>query len=185
MTGIKRALAGVAGVVLLVLAALISSGLALLVPFGVLAARARTRRRGLLLTRGTAWLGAMGAVVAGGLVLIFIAVVRLPQGTMEQMRRTFDTTFDSAMTSSRKQPPPAWLERVSPGAGARRAAVSKQPPGSAERAFMAWAGIVGAVLGVGILAAMLATLGWVGTLLIAFALRGAWYPGRQPATPVG
>jgi ABC-type sulfate transport system permease component len=99
-------------------------------------------------------------VIVGGLI-----VVRIPTRTFTDIQRS----VDSASASSK---PPAWLERVAPGAST--SAVRSGQSGGWARAASIWGTVTGIVFTVVFLAVAIGTLGWAASLPLAYALTGGW-----------
>jgi hypothetical protein len=162
---VGRVVAGCGGTLALLIAAVFTGGGALLAPIGMAVAAAIARRRHDALSRRASWLG---AVLAVGVVLIVIGsvvVASAPTGTFAQVQHSADSA--SAMAK-----PPAWLERVAPGASAPAAQV--RPHGTWGRALSIWTMVTGGLIGCAILAALIGTLGWLASLPLAYALTGGW-----------
>jgi hypothetical protein len=165
----QRAIAGLAGMLMLGVFATFTMGLALAAPVGMLGAGAVARHQRVPLTRGASWLGAAIAVLATLLLLFGAFAVLSPPGTFANFRQS----YDSVSTASRNTPPPAWIERFAPGASrARSNAVTVGMQNSP--AFTLWAAVVGGVFGFSALAAFVGTLGWAAGLLLAYAINGSW-----------
>jgi hypothetical protein len=77
---------------------------------------------------------------------------------------------DSASADAATRPPPAWLDRIAPGASTRYSMQKSNSP----RVFNAFAAIWGVGLGVGFLGGALGTVGWIGTMLVIFYASGHW-----------
>jgi hypothetical protein len=170
-----RALAGLAGVAALAGAVVVTFGLALAAPLGMLVAslvaRARRRPLGRLAGWGAAVAAASFAIVALGTV----GAANAPPGTFAHMQQTFDSV---RVASAKEQPPtPEWVEKLAPGTAAaqRRGAESSiaQSP-----ALMYWAMAVGLVFTCALFGGIAGSLGWGATALLAYAARGRW-PGAR------
>jgi predicted PurR-regulated permease PerM len=165
----QRAIAGLAGMLMLGVFATFTAGLALAAPIGMLGAGAVARHQRVPLTRGASWLGAAIAVLATLLLLFGAFALLSPPGTFANFRQS----YDSVSAASRNTPPPAWIERFAPGASrARSNAVTVGMQNSP--AFTLWAAVVGGVLGCSMVAAFVGTLGWAAGLLLAYAMYGSW-----------
>jgi hypothetical protein len=167
-----RALAAIAGVAMLIGASVISLGLALLAPVGMIVARIIARREKMQLTFLTSWIGAAFGVCAALMVVALIFFALLPGDTVASIGKT----ADSVSTASQKQPPPAWLERISPGSAARARAHPANPNSPLVRAFTTVSLVMGAVILYSMLAMLIGTAGWVPSLLLTYAFSGRWIP---------
>jgi hypothetical protein len=165
---LARIVAALLGIAALVVTAILTGGGTFCAFLGVFVAAIIASRKRRRLSRRASWLGAVAGsaiALAGFGVFAFRA---LPPGTYSQIQRSSDSASATAK-------PPAWLERVAPGTGARMARKPSMPTGVA-RAFQLWASITGAVIGLVIVAAIVGTVGWLVTLPLAFAWRGQWLP---------
>jgi hypothetical protein len=172
---VKRIVAGVAGLAALLLAASFTFGGALVAAIGIGVGSAIARERGRRLTRASSW---TAAVVAVGVVVIgFFGVegARLDAGAVRRFRQTMDSS------ESHRPPPPAWLERIAPGAAARASARGPTDP-TVETAFGVWAIVVGTAFAGGMMACLIGTVGWLATLPLGYALTGRWIGSRPEAT---
>jgi hypothetical protein len=168
-----RLSAFVASALVLLGGAIISLGAVLLAPLGMWAWSAFLHRRHRPASRATSWLAAMASVAVGLLAVAGFALASLPPGGVHRMTQA----MDSASVASAKTPPPAWLERMAPGAQARAASGSATPP-SLRTPLLIWGGGVALLF----LAAIVGSLGWVGGMLGGFAVTGRW-PGAPVPTP--
>ncbi len=169
---LKRALAAIAGVATLVAAAVVSLGLALLAPVGMIVARSLARREKTPLTFFTSWLGAAFGVCAALIVVALVVIATLPSGTIASITKT----ADSVSTASNKQPPPAWIDRISPGASARARSSQSNANPRLLRGFTIASTVFGIVFLYSLLAMVIGTAGWVPSLLLTYAFSGRWIP---------
>jgi hypothetical protein len=173
-----RVAACIGGLLLLFGGAVFSLGSVLFAPVGMGATAWVQRRRGHRMTRAGSWLAAVASVaivlaVAGGVLTLVI-----PTETWRQAR----LAADSASAASAKEPPPAWLERMAPGATQRAAQSAPMSP-RVETAAM----LLGGSIAVGLFAALFGSLGWVAGMLFGLAFSGHW-PGSAAvleADPIG
>jgi len=174
----RRVVAGLGGVAALAVAALFTIGGALAAPVGMVIAAAVARRRARVLSGLGGWSAAVLAAAVFVVSISTIVVVRLPPGTLERVWRS----ADSAAAAAQSEPPPEWLQRVSPRAAA---AARPLPKGStAERAVNLWATVTGAVIAWALVSALIGTVGWLASLPLAYALSGRWPLGRTSPTRV-
>ena len=111
----------------------------------------------------------MAASVAVAIALVLEAgalVMRLPDGSVAKII----TTSDSASAVAEKQPPPAWLERVAPGAAEQNRAMTPRR-GSALATALKWWGTAAGLLLIG---ALYGSIGWAGAMLWGLDVRGVW-----------
>lgn len=165
-----RVAAFVAGAFVLIGAALISLGTALLAPLGMWATSAYRRRHGGSVTRPATWLSAMACVAIGMLGLMLVAFGSMPSGSV----RHFQATADSVSSARAKTPPPAWIERIAPGTSAR-AAQGSPTPAKLRVPMLIW----GAGVGVLFMAALGGSIAWAGAMLCGFAIAGRWPYGPE------
>ncbi len=85
--------------------------------------------------------------------------------------------MDSASTASARKPPPRWLSRVSPASSYPTTRPRLTP--ALGTAGAVW----GFTVGVGIMGALLGTVGWVGMTLVIFGASGRM-PGASAAIAV-
>jgi hypothetical protein len=166
-----------AAAVILSVGMALSFGTVLLAAIGMWVFAVLRRRAGRPATRTSSWLAAnaTAAVVIGCAALFVIS--RMPAGTTHKAI----AAMDSASATAPKQPPPAWLERISPGATARASA--PQPAfmraSGVRTAMMIW----GLAMAVMFAALLYGTLGWVGGMFAGLAIDGHW-PGSHERLPV-
>jgi len=168
----KRIAAGVAGTIALVIAARVTFGGALVAAVGIGVGSAIARQRGRRLTRLSSWIA---AVVTVAVVLIGFAgfeAMRMDPGTFRQIRQAMDSS------QAHPSPPPAWLERIAPGAAARANARTSSANPTFATAFGVWSIIVGSALVVAMFASFVGTVGWLATLPLAYAITGSWIGSR-------
>lgn len=176
-SSVVRVAVGIAGVGVLVVAALFTVGGALAAPVGMLAAGLLARRKGNILTRRRSWVGAVVAVSVTIVAASSLVFVVLPSGTFAHIRQTMDSA-SAASAASRTAPPPAWADRMS---GGRARAQSNALAGSPRlsHAIQFWSAAVGISVAVLVLGGAVGTVGWLAGLLLAFAVLGRWLPGSS------
>jgi hypothetical protein len=170
-----RVAAFIFGIAILFEATKASIGVALFAPAGVWAADRFQRSRSRRSDAGSSWVGAVGAVVIVLICIVAIFASLVPAGTMDRARHLADSTSANAP----KPPPPAWLERLSPGTAARVAA--QQAGGPAP--INAFTLIFGGMILIGFAGSFFGTAGWGGTMLLIFAIRGRWI-GESPPVAI-
>jgi hypothetical protein len=163
-----RVLAFLAGLVLLIPGAFLSFGsvLAGAVGMGVVTLARHQRRQHL--SRWGGWVASTVSVAMLLAVFAFIIAEKVPPGTWSQVQHVADSTA----AISAKQPPPAWVERVFPGATARSAAQRRMFSPSTQSAFL----FAGLGVAAAFYVALFGTLGWGAGMLLGLAVRGVW-PG--------
>lgn len=168
---VLRILAGLGGVTILVLGAMISLGGALVGALGVWFASLVAKRRRRPLSRLMAWVGAIATTAVALLIAGGVAFAKLPEGTIDE----FKATIDSVQAA---QAPPSGMTREQ--IDSARTILQENP---AARSGMVIGGLIGGYIVLMMLSAFYGSIGWVGALLLVFAFRGAWL-GR-PATRAG
>jgi len=167
---LSRGFAAIAGVALMVTMSIVTLGLALLAPIGMIVARKIARRENTPLTFFTSWLGAAFGVCAALIVAALVTIAVMPSGTFAGIGKT----ADSVSTASSKQPPPAWLEKMYPGSTERARATPTNSP--MVRTFTVASTVMGVVLLYSLLAMLIGTAGWVPSLLLTYGFSGRWIP---------
>lgn len=160
-----------AGLLLLAVGAFISLGAVLLAPVGMLIASRVQRARGRVLTRSQGWVVGAATVMLALLVAGGLVAAAVPR---DAWRRVGEVA-DSASVAAAKEPPPAWLERIAPGATQQAAQAPPMSP-TLERALMVWS----IAFAVGLLGATFGTVGWAGGMLVGYGAAGRW-PGSSHA----
>jgi hypothetical protein len=168
---LARVAAFVAGVALLSGGIVVSLGGVVLAPIGMAIAARVQRRRGHPLTRGGHWIAACSAMA---LVVVLAAGALLsaaPKGTVANVMHA----ADSSSAVAAKAPPPAWLDRLTPG---YRVQQTRMEPSS--RVFAVLAAIFGIGFALTFFATLYGSLGWCAGMLLGLAFRGSW-----PGVPAG
>ena len=171
---LSRVAALVAGLAVFAVASLFSFGVALCSPLGIWAVHRFQRSRGRSLDGWGIWMSSVGSAVVGVLLLAGVAWSLIPAGTWSRARQA----ADSASAVTRTQPPPAWLDRIAPGAAAR-ASMSRSTRSPATNTLTL---ILGAWFVAGIFGGMIGTAGWIGSMLIVFSVTGDWLHRAPPVT---
>jgi hypothetical protein len=163
-----RILSGLCGAVVLLASAVFTLGTSLAAPLGMFVVRRRAQQRGRPLTRFGSWLGAAIAssiAVAVALLVVFAFIPRsmyqeIQKGAVEARAR--DTTRT-----------PAWMTKTFPRS-ARADSTTQQIVNST--AFL----VIGGALGLGFaclfFGAISGSVGWVGAVLLGYALTGVAPP---------
>jgi hypothetical protein len=174
-TDVGRIAALVSGVVILGAASLVSAGIALAAPIGMFVIDRVQRARGRRFGGWESWVGAVSGVTIAILLVGSVFATRLPPGTLNRIRQA----ADSASVAASKQPPPAWVTRLSPSAGRYSMA-----PTTHQSAFNVAALLWGSVIAAGILGGFLGTIGWAGSILLMFYANARWF-GAAPTAADG
>ena len=163
MPSFSRITALVAGLAILGGAARVTLGIVLCAPLGIWVIRRFQRSRGRPFGAWASWISAISAVAIALLAIGGLVASQLPAGTWRHMRQA----ADSVSAQSAKQPPPAWLDRLAPGAAARASTTRSPEFGVATMILGFWflAGFLGLVIG---------TIGWAGSMLLVFSASGRW-----------
>ncbi|MEO8335982.1 MAG: hypothetical protein ABI664_13475 [bacterium] len=169
---LRRGVAAIAGVAMLVGVTVVSFGLALLAPIGMIVARKVARREKTPLTFFTSWLGAAFGVCGALMIVALVVVAVMPSGTIASIGKT----ADSVSTASSGKPPPAWIEKISPGATARARASQVNQGSRMVRSLTIGSTVVGFVILYSLLAMLIGTAGWLPSLLLTYAFSGRWIP---------
>ncbi len=162
----------VGGIAVLYWAMKATFGLVFFAPVGIWAVSRIHRSRGRRVDGFGSFASAVGSVM---IVLSLIGVVVAsiaPTGSMDAARRRADSTAAVAA----KQPPPAWLDRLSPGL-AERAAAQRSSSGAPINASTM---VIGAVVLIGFVGSFVGTIGWIGAALLVFSVKGRWLHERSP-----
>lgn len=166
MTG--RVFAFIGAVVLILVGSLFSLGATLLGPIAMAVGSHVWRQRGRTLSALGHWVAALcgATIVAVFFGALFASII--PKGSLADARKA----ADSAQKATAKEPPPAWLERIAPGAAARRATT---PLSERAQTFNL---ALGAAFAMAFFIGFFGTIGWVCGMLIGFGVNGHW-PGRS------
>jgi hypothetical protein len=169
-----RVAAAAASVLTLLACATFTLGTVLVAPLGVLVARALARRRGGILTRGPAWAGAVLASFLGVPIVFALLLTQAPPGTVAGVR----AAMDSAQTHQKPAEMPEWLQRVAPpGTQQRSAATHKLFTTGPMVTFFS---VLSAIVVCSMLGTIAGSIGWVASMLFAYAVKGRWVPGSDP-----
>jgi hypothetical protein len=169
-----RLAAGAAGLMVLLVASLLSLGTPLAGLLAMAIARWRARRRGRTLTRFRLWLAsALGSALLVGAFFGWMAT-RLPADFTTQLRQ--------ATVEANQQPQPEVVRRMErwfpqpPAAKAGSRALVESP------VFSWWIMVMTFTMMWGMFSLLAATPAWGGTLLLGYAVRGRWPldPRRVP-----
>lgn len=163
-----RILSGLCGAVVLLVSAVFTLGTSLAAPLGILVARRRAQRRARPLTRFGSWLGAAIASAIAMAVLILVLAAFLPRGTFQEIQRS--TAEARARDTTRA---PAWMTKTFPQS-ARADSTTQQVVNST--AFLVITGALGLGFACMFFGAIAGTAGWVGSVLLSYALTGVAPP---------
>ena len=172
-----RVAAALGALVVLGTGAIFSFGGVFFVPLAMLIAAAIWRRRGRVLPMVGHWLAALigAAVMIGAFAALTAAFV--PQGSWKDFQHTMDSATGAAATARANRGTPADSAAASAG---RRATNSPSGMAVALAYGFGFAGIF--------LILLFGTIGWIGAMLLGYAIKGRW-PGTVPPTsgsyPVG
>ena len=165
---VAQILAFLCGLFLLLVGSVMSLGMVLVGAAGMGIATLAQHQRRRPLTRFGGWLAALISVGVVCAVIAFVVSLEVPPNTWSQMK----VAMDSASAASAKQPPPAWVERMYPGASQRASARRQVFSGKAQSAFLAATFGFMAFFVVGIYG----SFGWAVGMLLGYGVRGRW-PG--------
>ena len=159
-----RAVVFLAGAGVLLGAMVLSRGTVLAAPLGVWLAYRIQRSRRAPFGAAQGWIGAVSGTVVILLIVGGVLLSRVPTKTWREVQHA----ADSGAAAAAQKPPPAWLDRLAPGARTSYSPV--RPSGGFYTAVVVWwAGIATTVLG-----ALLGTIGWAGTMLVVYSTSGRW-----------
>jgi hypothetical protein len=160
-------LSGAAGVVVLFVSAPFTFGASLAAPFGIFAVRRVFLGRRRPVTRLASWFGASAAAAVAFFLAMLVLIAWLTPGALGDMREAVATA------QARDIRLPDWMSRVSPQA-ARSDSLRQDVVNSP--AFAAASLALGIAMGCGFFGAFAGSAGWLGTLLLSYAVRGRWLP---------
>ncbi len=170
VTALLRVLAGIGGAIILLTFALFTLGAGLGAPIGIAVARRRARRRDRPFTRAASWFAAVVAsIITAGLVLVTVFALA-PTSPL----REFQNGAIQAQAAQDTATTPAWLKKAFPQT-ARSDSAAKQ--------MMKSPGFLAAMLSVGLLftciflGAIGGSGGWLGSVLLGYALWGRAFTG--------
>jgi len=159
----------IAGLLATVAAGFFSFGTAVIAVVGMAVGYIVMKRRGRRLTRGLSWVVAVGSVAAVALVVFAVFALQAEAGTFKDVKRAMDSA-----AAKPPPPPPEWLKKITPPNVQRQNELTDKMLRS--KSFTAWTMIVGGVFGVGFLATIAGSMGWVGGFLLLHAATGGWLP---------
>ena len=172
----SRLAAGLGGAVAAVAFGVATVGLAIIGAVATIIAWAVVRRRRSEITRGKSWLIAMGTV---GVILLAgagILTARAPSTFFSDVSKAMDST-----SKTPPPPPPEWLRRVTPPAAQMQSRATDKLVRS--RAFTMWTAVMAIVFGIGLIAALTGSLGWVAAALVLYSATGRWLASAPPVGP--
>lgn len=159
----------IVGILVTAVAALFSFGAAAIAVIGMGIGYVVMKRRGRRLTRGLSWVVAVGSVAAVALVVFAVFALQAEAGTFHDVKRAMDSA-----SAKPPPPPPEWLKKITPPNVQRQNELTDKMIRS--KAFTAWTMVVGGVFGVGFLASIAGSIGWVGGFLLLHSATGSWLP---------
>jgi hypothetical protein len=162
--------AGVAGLLVVLVAAVLTLGSALAAPIGVGIAWWVMRRRGRPLTRGWAWVAAASASTLAIALAFAVLVAALPRGALENAMADAEARQDSSR--------PEWVERMAPSSAPQNAAAERIVESKPAQIYFGLIGVGLASLFFGTIAG---SAGWGATMLGGYAATGRWLPKAEPA----
>ena len=160
----RQVLAGLCGTILLAVVAVFTLGGAVVAVVGIGVAALVARRRSRTLSRGMSWLAAGVAVQVTLLAFAGYAALKAPAGTLATMQHAMDSA------QANPSPPPAWLDRIAPGASARARATRTPLSPALKKTTLVFT----TIFGTGMLAAVVGTVGWLVAFPLAYAVTGKW-----------
>jgi hypothetical protein len=172
----SRIAAGLGGAVAAIAFGVATVGLAVVSAIATIIAWAVARRRRSELTRGKSWLIAVGTVGVVLLAAAGILTARAPSTFFSDVSKAMDST-----SKTPPPPPPEWLRRITPPAAQVQSRATDKLVRS--RAFTMWVTVMSIVFGIGLVAALTGSLGWVAAALILYGATGRWLPSAPPVGP--
>jgi hypothetical protein len=161
-----RIVAGLGAVIVLLGGALFSLGGVFFAPLGMLIGAAIWRKRGRVLSMVGHWLAALIGVAVVIAAFGAITAAFVPKDSFDQVRRSMDSaTTAAAVHSGRTTPADSAALRA-----ARRATSSRGMAVMLAYGF----GFAGRFM-----VALFGTIGWIGGMLLGYAVKGRW-PGTMP-----
>ena len=169
-SGGARAAAALGALIVLLGGAIFSLGAVLFAPLGMLIGAAIWRKRGHALSMVGHWLAALigVAIVVAGFAAVTAAFV--PKGSFDQISHTMDSATAAAAA-----------ERSARGTSADSAAARAARSATSSPRGMAVALAYGFGFAGLMLVAVYGTVGWIGGMLLGYAIKGRW-PGTIPIT---
>ena len=165
-SGLARGFALLGASIVLLVGGVFSLGAVLLAPAGMAIGAYIWRRRGRTLSAIGHWVSA--ACASALVALAFAGAIRsfIPSDTWTKARQAVDST----QKAQAKEPLPAWVERVAPGAGR----TTRTPPSErAQTVSLAFGAAIMLMFFVG----FFGTVGWLAGMLLGLAIFGRW-PGQ-------
>jgi hypothetical protein len=167
---IARIVAFLGGALVMLVGAPFSLGASLLAPIAMVIGSAVWRQRGRTLSMVGHWLAAVCGAAVVFLLFAGALTTLMPKGSWSKLT----LIADSAQKASANQPPPAWLERIAPGAAAKRAA-AKPTSERAQKVSLAF----GAAFALFFFVGFYGSLAWAAGMLLGYGVNGRW-PGQTP-----
>jgi hypothetical protein len=165
---VLRILSGLCGAVVLLASAVFTLGTSLAAPLGIVVARRRAQRRARPLTRFGSWLGAAIASSIAMAVVLLVIFAFIPRSTFQEIQK--GAAEARARDTTRT---PAWMAKTFPQS-ARADSTTQQIVNST--AFVVIMGALGLGFACLFFGTIAGTVGWVGTVLVGYALTGVAPP---------
>ncbi|HKN67938.1 MAG TPA: hypothetical protein VJW73_16755, partial [Gemmatimonadaceae bacterium] len=162
-----RVVAALGAIIVLLGGALFSLGGVFFAPLGMLTAAAIWRKRGRVLSMVGHWLAALVGVAVVIAAFGAVTAAFVPKGSLDEIRRSMDSATTAAAVQS---------GRASPADSAARRAARRATSSSRGMAVMLAYGFGFAGI---LMVAFFGTIGWIGGMLLGYAVNGRW-PGTVP-----
>lgn len=165
---VLRILSGLCGTVVLLASAAVTLGTSLAAPLGIMVARRRAQRRARPLTRFGSWFGSVIASAIAMAVVLLVIAAFIPRSMYREIQK--GALEARARDTTRA---PAWMTKAFPQ-GAQADSATRQLANST--AFVVITGAIGLVFTCMFFGTIAGTMGWVGSVLLGFALSGVAPP---------
>lgn len=168
---VLRILSGLCGTVVLLASAAVTLGTSLAAPLGIMVARRRAQRRARPLTRFGSWFGSVIASAIAMAVVLLVIAAFIPRSMYREFQkgvleaRALDTTNTTRT--------PDWVTKALPQ-NAQADSAAQQLVNST--AFVVITGAIGLVFTCMFFGTIAGTMGWVGSVLLGYALSGVAPP---------
>ena len=167
-----RVAAALGAIIVLLGGALFTVGGVFFAPLGMLVGAAIWRKRGRVLSMVGHWLAALIGVAVVIAAFGAVTAAFVPKGSLDEIRRSMDSaTTATAAQSGRATPADSAALRAT-----RRATSSSRGMAVMLAYGFGFAGIL--------MVAVFGTIGWIGGMLLGYAVKGRW-PGTMPIASGG